>query len=404
MIALMPSTQQWLDALIVPRRVRVDSSVGLAKKVAGMGVSKSFKGTPKKAVALPSDTFPNRVHVRPAELLYYVAKATLPQIENLCDLSSTSALLRYIWAFEPKPSVHNLKLSKEALGIDFHQKMVMSDEIGCGMGCLFVERYLRACNPVPISMALADSANAFGISKKYSTSPDFIFAEPRPDGRYVVLECKGSRSGRANSERQLRRGLEQVPSIVFSSPPAPLAVVMATSLSKERTEVLVLDPEGRPTHVRDRTEFATTVSALGRESLIRFAGAIGLARRKARERESKQPDFGLEFEGPLSPPAEKPSPMGIPLVGFRQSAQIGDVRVELFRGISTAQFRALETDDIERSRAAANQLFGAASALRRGEEFPGPVVVARGSGEREQGIVSVVGPDGTAVLIEASSE
>lgn len=64
---------------------------------------------------------------------------------------------------------------------------------------------------------------------------------------YYVVECKGSQCNRNTSYDQLRRGLEQVPSIVFGAGPRQvLTTVIATCLLENGTEIFVLDPPPDP--------------------------------------------------------------------------------------------------------------------------------------------------------------
>ncbi len=63
------------------------------------------------------------------------------------------------------------------------------------------------------------------------------------DSPYYVVECKGTQSSRSESHNQLRRGLEQVPSVVVGAGPRQVVtVVVATCLLDNSTEVLVIDP------------------------------------------------------------------------------------------------------------------------------------------------------------------
>ena len=121
----MPTLQEWQQALEVPRTIYVDSTQELADQVNALPATEKFQregGVPKAAIGSPEFDPPREILVTPLEILTSLGRITTPQIENLADLSSTWAKIRYIWAIEPSISGTRMCLSQDAKGIDFHQK------------------------------------------------------------------------------------------------------------------------------------------------------------------------------------------------------------------------------------------------------------------------------------------
>ena len=127
--------------------------------------------------------------------------------------------------------------------MDFHQKTLLSDEFGVGMAGLLMEEFFGAGSFVDISIALNDPAAYQDIDQEGNAQPDYLMWGDEADSPYYVVECKGTQSSRSESHNQLRRGLEQVPSVaVGAGPRQVVTVVVATCLLDNSTEVLVLDP------------------------------------------------------------------------------------------------------------------------------------------------------------------
>ncbi|MFZ5817638.1 MAG: hypothetical protein ACOY93_20485 [Bacillota bacterium] len=106
-----------------------------------------------------------------------------------------------------------------------------------------METLLGAPNFVDISVALDDPGNYQNIIQNGSTQPDYLmWGNGTP---YYVVECKGSQTRRSTSIDQLRRGLEQVPSVVMTQGHRTVeTVVIATFLDGPATSVYVIDPPG----------------------------------------------------------------------------------------------------------------------------------------------------------------
>ena len=81
------------------------------------------------------------------------------------------------------------------------------------------------------------------VDLQYRTEPDYLFFNATQAELFVV-ECKGTQSARSSSVEQIRRGTEQVPSLVLTDGRTPPSLIAATCLSRKGTRVLLIDPPG----------------------------------------------------------------------------------------------------------------------------------------------------------------
>jgi hypothetical protein len=184
-------------------------------------------------------------NVRPITLLHKLGRMTTPiGLGNMAKLSAGWATRRYFWAIAERTSANDrFRLSADALELDSHQKGLLSDEFGVAMAGLFMEQHLGASESMDVSLALRDELLAQLIEQAGKTQPDYLMWNGAPNPDYYLVECKGSQSGAGESASQLRRGLEQLPSIEFADPARHVAsYVIATGLSGKETTVYIIDP------------------------------------------------------------------------------------------------------------------------------------------------------------------
>ena len=182
--------------------------------------------------------------IRAIDLLHKIGFLTTPSWVNMARLSASWATRRYFWAIaEPSDGEVRFRLSDDARKMDFHQKTLLSDEFGIGVAGLLLERYFVAASFVDISVALGDPGAYQEIEHEGEAQPDYLMWGDGENSPYYVVECKGTQSSRNTSYDQLRRGLEQVPTIVLGAGPRQIVtLVVATCLLADGTEVFVLDP------------------------------------------------------------------------------------------------------------------------------------------------------------------
>jgi len=177
-------------------------------------------------------------NLRPIDLLRKIGQLTTPSSLNIARFSASWATRRYFWAIEPGTGL--FRLSRDARQLDFHQKTLLSDEFGIGMAGLVMETYFQADGFSDVSAALADPT--FGLQHEGDPEPDYLMWSGST-GAYFVVECKGCQTSRSTALNQIRRGMEQLPTVTFKDTNRTMvSLVIATVLENTSTTVIVLDP------------------------------------------------------------------------------------------------------------------------------------------------------------------
>ena len=373
----MPTLQQWVNALTIPRHVTIESSQSLLASVqakqAEQNARLQAKSRPpplrKGRLAVVPKFDPSRtVPISPIRLLHRLGVITTPVIPNLADISSTWAIIRYLWAFELSDGTPNypLRLSRAALGIDVHQKRLMSDQIGVGMAALVMESHFNAPRAADVAVALNEQVLPVELTE--ATSPDYLFWNAQQTAYYVV-ECKGTRSSRNTALEQLRRGTEQVPSLRFTDGrQTPTALVIGTRLTGNGTEVLIIDPppdEEEPQgvirrganewEISDSKEFQRVAGIVSELKILGYAAADQAVEAIVRRR---WPQMVEAWPTWTRRTVVRENMFG-KFSGVQQTLPfLDDVRVEIFQGIGHGVLAGhLEHDD-EKVRAEREELLG----------------------------------------------
>lgn len=225
--------------------VSVDSSSGTAANVADRIAARvqelAQKGKTidtKTPAGVPSLQAVSKFTLRPIDLLKKIGQLTTPSSLNMAKYSASWATRRYFWAIEPGNGA--FRLSRDARQLDFHQKTLLSDEFGMGMAGVIMDRFFQTDGFADISAALADPT--LGLKHEGEPQPDYLMWN-RTGGAYFVVECKGCQTSRSTALDQIRRGMEQVPTVKFTDTNRSMtSLVIATILDRLSTKVIVLDP------------------------------------------------------------------------------------------------------------------------------------------------------------------
>jgi hypothetical protein len=300
-------------------------------------------------------------NVRPIDLLHKIGKLTTPSNVNMAQLSASWATRRYFWAIaEGQGSPGRFRLSQDARDLDFHQKTLLSDEFGVGFAGLLLEDEFDAGLFADISVALGDPSIYQQIGRKGGPQPDYLMWGANPNSPYYVVECKGSQTNKATSFDQLRRGLEQVPSIVFGSGPRQvMTLVVATCMEKGGATMFVVDPPPDESNGESRTgdssekvsertgkwswripnpeRFAERAWKTQESSLLKWAGQYGEAAKRDSELEPWR--WGLRDIPQDSPRIKVGTEFG-EFVGTRKIAfpELGQTDIRIFTGIEEQLF------------------------------------------------------------------
>jgi hypothetical protein len=333
-------------------RVTVESSDRLLAKVNSQVQKRRLelqaKGSPlppaKNATVLGALQGRRPWDIRAIDLLHKIGFVTTPGWVNMARLSASWATRRYFWAIgEPVGPQPNLRLSDDARRMDFHQKTLLSDEFGIGMAGLLMESFFGAGSFADISLALNDPAAYQGIQQDGDAQPDFLMWGDELDSPYYVVECKGTQTSRAMSHYQMRRGLEQVPSVVLGAGPRQVVtVVVATCLLGNSTEVLVLDPPpDKPDDERHAEEASERVSERTGERSWRIGNPQAFHERTVVAEESNLLKWAGQFRSATARDRRlettQPEPIQIPDAPLETKR----TDVGVFRGIEQPLFPAL---------------------------------------------------------------
>jgi hypothetical protein len=211
-------------------------------------------------------------NLRPVDLLRKIGQLTTPSSLNMAQFSASWATRRYFWAIQP--GAGDFRLSQDARQLDFHQKTLLSDEFGIGMAGVVMERYFLTDGFSDVSAALADPT--FGLQHQGDPEPDYIMWN-RAAGQYYVVECKGCQTNRSTALDQIRRAMEQLPTVSFRDTNRTMvSLVLATLLDKTSTTVIVLDPSDDEREFRDKDVSQRISQRRWRvENEEKFAGRAG---------------------------------------------------------------------------------------------------------------------------------
>jgi hypothetical protein len=417
----MPTLEEWEQALATPRRVIVESSPKLLGEIAQRHQRKDawrqqrgrpVPGRKDNLVAVAAFAPQRELEIVPAVLLHRLGVVTTPAIENLADICSTWAYLRYLWSFDiPAQNTVNppLRLSEAARNIDFHQKGLLSDQIGVGMAAVLLGTYLSAPLAADVSVAMDDPA--WPIDLQYETSPDYLFFDAAQSQLFIV-ECKGTQTSRSLSVEQLRRGTEQGPSLTFSDGRKPPAIVVATCLSKRGTRILIVDPPGdedtpkqsveRPRRVGPREwriesgrDFDRATRLISEAKILSFAGANDVAANKL---ERAHAHWRPTVRTVPREPVVTENKFGT-FRGVRERVGLRDrLNVDVFQGLSVPIYDAMVSGDAARATEAL-RLFNPGPGASTTDDHT-PVVLT--THEKDVLVVKSVAPDGSLLEIRVS--
>jgi hypothetical protein len=249
----MLTAKQWINSLRKKAWINVDSSQQLVDSVE-MSLASLLPNARNEAKAIltpiPSLRAMQRFEVLPIHLLHALAKVTTPAVPNLAAFSGSWAERRYIWAFDPVRigKQPRLRLSQYARRLDFHQKTLLSDNLGMAVASYVMEKYFKIDQIIDTTTAVEQKfKNASKVGKKW---PDFVCVKNNGSRVYVV-ECKGSGSGLKETLRQLTQGTRQITAVQFPGVKTD-RFVLATSLQVNGFLLQAIDPPDQVDSERER--------------------------------------------------------------------------------------------------------------------------------------------------------
>lgn len=237
------SLDQLRRVLRNPLQVSVETSQEIADSVTNAGRRRLHLNPkiPRPYHGIPAHQL---IQIRSIDLLRKIGELTTPSSVNLARLSASWATRRYFWAVDDplhQRRPHRFRLSRDARHMERHQKTLLSDEFGMGFAGLLMERPLGTSYFIDMEFALANPHRYFDVRQVGPRQPDFLFWGP--GAPVFIVECKGSQTKWSGVVQQLRRGMEQLPSVRIPGTPSE-ELVVATFLDQRHTRVIVLDPPG----------------------------------------------------------------------------------------------------------------------------------------------------------------
>ncbi|MGA7314343.1 MAG: hypothetical protein WBX22_10255 [Silvibacterium sp.] len=290
--------------------------------------------------------------------------------------------------------------------MDFHQKTLLSDEFGIGFAGLILEEEFDAAQFADVSIALGDPQIYQDIRQRGGTQPDYLMWGADPNSPYYVVECKGSQTSRSTSFDQMRRGLEQVPSIVFGAGPRQvMTLVIATCMEEKRTTVFIVDPPPDERYHNKGDDDSDNVSERTGEWSWRIPNPEAFAKRTWVTQESSLLKWAGQYEDAarrdieLEPWRERPHviPQNAPraevrtdvgtFIGTRNIAfpELGQRNIQIFTGVEEELFANLTERNPRAEEVAQNdqvRFRGERQRVRRESPF------------------SSISPNGTCMIVE----
>jgi len=218
--------------------------------------------------------------------LLHLGIMTIPIDAPEASLSAYWAHIRYLTA--PEPSMQRLALSRSWCRIDPHQKTILSDDWGMGISTYWLQETLGLtdfCDGYYFMNRLRGRGVARYQSRRTrlgpSKSPDFVALDRQ--GRYHIIECKGTQSGARYLEGQIGDGFAQKRSLIFTSENL-VAQRLVTGLhigtydGSEPSLLIIRDPPPRreqPRFIIETDDVRNIIDPIDRYRMARYLALIG---------------------------------------------------------------------------------------------------------------------------------
>jgi hypothetical protein len=224
-------------------------------------------------------------------MLLLVGYLTTPTAAAGVSLSEFWAWVRYFYAVAATP---DLRVTNEFANLDSHQKTILSDDFGMGvpMAWLIESLNLVACCDgryfADRFSALTESPPQTPKKRGPMKCPDFVCLDQ--NGKYHVIECKGTQSGTATQTRQLSHttpsgvpsgGIVQKRMIVVQPAYKGQQLACGLTIARENTNgtsnLQIVDPEGDDPIEVDEHEMPLALDPMLRSSVARALRLSGLS-------------------------------------------------------------------------------------------------------------------------------
>jgi hypothetical protein len=249
-----------------------------------------------------------------ASALLMLGTLTMPNVLSPASPARFWAWVRYFLACA---RTDDLRITMDFASLDPHQKGILSDDFGVALSTQWLfDRFGGFADIVDGRRFLLQFAHLLPKKAKPPTAkvgptkaPDFVIKDF--SGRWHVLECKGTQSGRASRDGFLNDAIAQKHVVQITGRLRGERLAAGLSLSNEKTklptQLRVIDPEGHPLIELGENDSHRMDVAVRRIAVARALGSVGLG------------DIALE----LSLPADAGEARG-----FLQPNEIARLRAE----------------------------------------------------------------------------
>lgn len=206
----------------------------------GVGKIPSFPG----AFTAGTDSFNLNIN----SMLLMIGYLTTPTSVTGVSLAEFWAWVRYLAAITPHDA--DLRLTRSYADLDAHQKTILSDDFGMGVPIVWLMKNLPLVEIVDGRYFLQRYGATHGMYQHRTAkrgpnkTPDFVARGH--DGKWHILECKGTQSGEAFRDRQMASGISQKLSILFPPGHTGQRLVSGLSIGIEGgnpSHLGIIDPE-----------------------------------------------------------------------------------------------------------------------------------------------------------------
>lgn len=208
---------------------------------------------------------------------------TMPDLLSPASPARFWAWLRYFESIKPSS---DLRISMDFAGLDPHQKGILSDDFGVALSTQwFFDRTGGFSDIVDGRRFMLQFAHLLPPKTKAATAkvgptkaPDYVIKDR--SGKWHVVECKGTQSGRAHRDKFLKDALAQKRIIQINGRLRGERLAMGLAISNEKSptasELRVVDPEADPLISLNEQQSEEIDAAAHRIAIARALGVVGL--------------------------------------------------------------------------------------------------------------------------------
>lgn len=184
--------------------------------------------------------------------LMMLGNLTMPNILSAASPARTWAWIRYFEALHTSP---DLRITMPFSDLDPHQKGILSDDFGVAISTQWLFDVLGGFQDIVDGRLFILHFGSLMRRRRRRTpkvgaskSPDFVIKDLA--GKWHVLECKGTQSGRSFRNRCLRTAIQQKKVIQISGRIAGESLAAGLSLTNEgqrkASHLRIIDPRSEP--------------------------------------------------------------------------------------------------------------------------------------------------------------